>query len=199
MRTFTTRAGPSGDPRSSRRIAASAEATALGSSASSLSRDTFARRAPSRSAREAAGVAPSPIAREELQRPTPPRAGFQRAIILDNQPRKNSSPRLRATVANETPRVARGRARPWDRARDGPPAPAGSRTFAKLRVHAATFARLLDVVRDCATAPTTRLASASLFALRTRPPTHPPPRTHAEREKILHRVRQSRRPPPVRY
>ena len=47
------------------RIADNAEATTCGSSASSLSRDTFARRAPSRSAREA-GVAPSPIAREEV-------------------------------------------------------------------------------------------------------------------------------------
>ena len=94
-RTFTTHSGPSGDPRSSLRIADNAEATTCGSSASSLSRDTFARRAPSRSAREA-GVAPSPIAREELQRPTPPRAGFQRAIILDNQPRKNATPVVRA-------------------------------------------------------------------------------------------------------
>ena len=91
-RTFTTHSGPSGDPRSSLRIADNAEATTCGSSETTLSRDTFARRAPSRSAREA-GVAPSPIAREELQRPTPPRAGFQRAIILDNQPRKNATPR----------------------------------------------------------------------------------------------------------
>ena len=58
MRTCTTRAGPSGAPRSSRRIAASAEATALGSSASSLRRATFARSAASRSPGEASEDAP---------------------------------------------------------------------------------------------------------------------------------------------
>jgi|AntAceMinimDraft_5_1070358.scaffolds.fasta_scaffold29567_1 hypothetical protein len=55
-RTFTTHAGPSGAVRSSFRIAVSAAAIPVGSSASSLSRETVARSAASRSLGEGAAA-----------------------------------------------------------------------------------------------------------------------------------------------
>ena len=118
-RTFTTHSGPSGDPRSSLRIADNAEATTCGSSASSLSRDTFARRAPSRSAREA-GVAPHPSrARNCNDRHLRARDFNARFWTTNHGKKRDPAEMANVLVERErnSPSRSGWRARPWDRAR----------------------------------------------------------------------------------